>query len=274
MLFDPHALKIYVDGSCAKNPGGPGAFALWLEFPFDWNRADEPLDYVGYFETNSNRMELNACIFAHQWVFEQGEGLGVQRVQVVTDSKYVFDNYNRAVAWSQNTWRNRYERPLDNKDLWKELLSIRRKLRVRVEVEWTKGKRSEILKAVDRSAKNAAALPSCVDRGFRSGKIGRSKNNVKGAARLFPARGQEAIIRIYHSVGVRPGEHKVKFQLYSEQKKDFFDKFMAYVDAGIGTDLHRQHVYLVRMNSITQYPQIEEILGELKEPDPTEQVLV
>lgn len=274
MSFDPHALKIYVDGSCSKNPGGRGGFAVWVEFPFDWNRADELLDYVGYFCTNSNRMELKACIFAHEWVFKHGEGLGVQRVQIVTDSKYVFDNYNRAVAWSQNAWRNRYERPPDNKDLWKGLLSIRRKLRVRVEVEWTKGKRSEILKAVDRSAKNAAALPSQVDRGFRAGKIGRSKNNVKGAARLFPASGEEAIIRIYHTVGVRPHEHKVKFQLYSEEKKDFFDKFMAYVDAGTGTGLHRQHVYLVRMNSLPEYPQIEEILGELKESDLVEQVLV
>jgi len=259
-------MKLYVDGSCAKNPGGSGGFAVWVEFPLDWNREDKLLDYQGYFGTNSIRMELKAAIFAHQWVRDEGIALGVQRFQVVTDSKYVFENYNRAVQWSQNGWRNIHGRQLENKDLWKEMLSIRRALRVRVDVEWTKGKKSPILKAVDRSAKGAAAMPVRVDWGFRSGKIGRSKNNIKQAASIFPATGQEVIIRVYQTVSTRR-EHKVKFQLYSEEKKDFFEKFMAYSDVQLGNDLHRQNVYLVRMNNVPQYPRIEEILVELKEAD-------
>jgi ribonuclease HI len=115
---------------------------------------------------------------------------------VITDSKYVFDNYNRAVGWSQNGWRNQHGRPVENKDLWKEMLSIRRSLRVRVDVQWTKGKKSTILKAVDRSAKSAAAAPARTDRGFRPGKIGRSRNSTGQAAKMFPAAGQEIVIRV------------------------------------------------------------------------------
>ncbi len=160
---------------------------------------------------------------------------------------------------------------MENKDLWKEMLSIRRGLRVRVDVEWTKGKKSPILKAVDRSAKAAAAMPAREDWGFRSGKIGRSKNNVNQAAKMFPATGQEAIIRIYHTVSVRRDEHRVKFQVYSEEKRDFFEKYMAYAEARLGNSLHRQNVYLVRMNNNLRYPQIEEILAELKESGLVEQ---
>ncbi len=41
MLFDPHALKIYVDGSALENPGGPGGLAGIVEFPEDLNRENE-----------------------------------------------------------------------------------------------------------------------------------------------------------------------------------------------------------------------------------------
>jgi ribonuclease HI len=34
-MFDLRSLKVYVDGSCPKNPGGPGGWCAWLEFPFD-----------------------------------------------------------------------------------------------------------------------------------------------------------------------------------------------------------------------------------------------
>jgi len=201
--FDLRALKIYIDGSCRKNPGGAGGFAARIEYPFDWNLPGELAEYTGYFETSNNRMELRACVFAHEWVLEQGESLGVQHVQVVTDSKYAFDNYHRAVGWSKNGWRNVHGRPLENIDLWKELLRVRRKLgsRIRVELKLIAGKSTPITKVVDRDAKAAAALPTEVDRGFRSGKIGRAKNNPGKAAKLFPAAGQEILLSATNSTG-------------------------------------------------------------------------
>jgi ribonuclease HI len=267
--FDLRALKIYIDGSCRKNPGGAGGFAARIEYPFGWDLPDELIDYTGYFETNNNRMELCACVFAHEWILEQGENLSVQHVQIVTDSKYVFDNYHRAVGWSANGWRNMHGRPLENVDLWKDLLRVRRKLgfRIRVEVKVIAGKSTPITKMVDRDAKAAAALPTEVDRGFRSGKIGRAKNNTGKAGKPFPAAGQEITIRVYQTMPIRRGEQKVKFQLYSEQAKDFIEKFVAYADAALGNELHRQHTYVVHMNDIAAYPRILEIVGEVKETD-------
>jgi ribonuclease HI len=269
MSFDLRALKIYIDGSCRRNPGGSGGFAARIEYPFDWNLPDELLDYRGYFETNNNRMELRACLFAYEWVLEHESVLRVQHVQVVTDSKYVYENHNRSVGWSRNGWRNFHDRPVDNIDLWKGLLRIRRKLgyRVRVEVKLIAGKSTPITRAVDRDAKTASTLPSRVDHGFRSGKVGRSKNNPGKAAKMFPAAGEELVIRVYHTLPVRRDVQKIKFQTYSNEKKDFFDKYLAYSGSAIGNTLHRQHVYRVRMNAVPQYPRIEEILGELEEAE-------
>jgi len=39
-MLDLRALKIYVDGACPRNVGGPGGFAAWREFPFDWGKPD------------------------------------------------------------------------------------------------------------------------------------------------------------------------------------------------------------------------------------------
>ena len=267
MIFDPHAVKVYVDGSCTRNPGGSGGFAAWIEFPFDWGRPDELLDSAGYFGTNSVRMEIRAAIFAHEWIRDEGVKFGIQRFQVVTDSTHVFENYNRACLWAQNGWENRYGRPIENKDLWKQLMSIRRGFRVRVDVCWTQGKKSAILKAVDRSAKIAAAAPTRPDRGFRSGKVGRSRNSDGRAAKMFPAAGQELLIRVYQTMSVRRNVQKVKFQTYDENQKDFFGKFTAYAGFEIGNSLHRHHIYRVRFNDNAQYPRVEEILSEVSEGD-------
>ena len=185
----------------------------------------------------------------HEWILEQGEKLGVHHVQIVTDSKYVYENYTRSIAWSRNGWCNFHDRPIENPDLWKDLLRTRRKLgfRLRIEVKLIAGKSTPITKAVDRDAKAASALPSRVDRGFRSGKIGRSKTIPAKQRGCTPAAGEELVVRIYQTL-VRGNVQKVKFQTFSEEKKDFFDKYFAYAADAIGNALHRQHVYRVRMN--------------------------
>ena len=146
MSLDPHALKIYIDGSALKNPGGAGGIAAWVEFPTDWNRPDELLFQEGFQETTNNRMELLACIRVFEYVRKHGAALRVERVQIVTDSKYVHDCFFLADKWRKNVWRNSDGKPIENRDLWKHLLSVRSKVTVRTELEWMLGKKSPILK--------------------------------------------------------------------------------------------------------------------------------
>jgi ribonuclease HI len=263
MLYDPHAIQILTDGSCYKNPGGLSGCAAIVVYPDDVKPEEQIVD-IGVAESNISRMELMACNRAMEWLREHGSGLGVTRVQIVTDSQYVYDSINRAVGWRKNGWRNFDGRPIDNPDLWKRFISLRSKLPVRVTFHWTKGKKSPQLKLVDKAAKNAAKSGEHrIDFGFRAGKVGRAKGDIKGAASLFPARGQTEVISPYRSVIVGKTENKIRFVVFSEEKQQFFEKCYAYASAEIGSGLHRGHSYRVRFGDKPKYPVIEEVIEEV-----------
>ena len=262
MSDDPHALKLYTDGSCYKNPGGNGAIACVAKFPESWNRDDKIIFNEGFYETSNNRMELQACIKAHEYVAAQGSALGVQRVLIVTDSLYIVNNFKRASTWRANKWCNASGRPLENCDLWKRFLSVQAKVKVRTDIVWKKGKKSSTLKMVDRAAKDAGKLPQSVDRGFRGGKVARSKV-VGGSASLYVARSRDEIIRIYRSGIIRKTGHKITFDLYDEPSASYSQKCYAYTDAHIASELHRQHCYRVNFNNDPKHPIILSILEEV-----------
>jgi ribonuclease HI len=194
MQLDPRALHIYTDGSCYRNPGGQSGCAAIAQFPDEIGRSEEQIVDWGTDESNISRMELMACVRAVMWL-RANANLPVERVQIISDSKYVVDNVPRAHRWKKLKWRNTDNRPIDNHDLWKELLSGLSKLRLRVDFLWTPGKRSEILKRIDKAAKKAAKTSTYVDRGFRPGTLARSL--VHGVATMFPASGKTAVIRPY-----------------------------------------------------------------------------
>jgi ribonuclease HI len=154
MTLDPYALKIYIDGSSFKNPGGASGLAGRAEYPENWNRPDEVLFSAGYESSTNNRMELMACATAMEYV--RDNVLGVQRIQIVTDPRYVHDNIPRAEQWRHDHWKNRYGRPIENAALWQRFLSVRQKLRIRTDFVCLKGKKSPTLKAIDSDAKSAA----------------------------------------------------------------------------------------------------------------------
>lgn len=261
MSLDPHALKIYIDGSALKNPGGAGGVAAWIEYPMDWDLPDEPLFQEGFQETTNNRMELLACIRGFEFVRDQGR-LGVERVQIVTDSRYVHDHFSLADRWRKNGWRNLDGKPVENRDLWKRLLSVRPKVAVRTDLIWLAGKTSPILKAVDKSAKAAAVQPWNIDRGFQPGRVAPSKIRDRRAATLFPAGGQEAAIRIYRHRKVGT-DHKFYFDVFDDNSQRFDRKECAFASAEIALDLHTHHVYRVRFNANPKYPIIQMMIEEL-----------
>lgn len=260
MSCDPHALKIFIDGSALKNPGGAGGIAALIEFPIDWDRPDEQLFQQGFEHTTNNRMELLACIRAFEYVSRHGRNLGVERVQIVTDSKYVYDGFFLADKWRSNGWHNLEGKPVENRDLWKRLLSVRAKLTVRTELKWMLGKKSVILKAVDKAAKAAASQPWKADTGFKGGKVGRSKARLKGAASLFPAAGQEAVIRVYRSRLVGRSDHRIYFEIVDIDSGAIVGKASAFAAPEIAVDLHRQNFYRVLFNTNPKYPIIERIV--------------
>jgi ribonuclease HI len=257
-MHDPHALKIYIDGSAYRNPGHEGGLAGIAEFPDSLDREPEIIFEESYDRTTNNRMELRACIRAFEYIRENAKPLRLSRAIILTDSQYVIENHKFAPFWRKNGWRNRHNRPVENKELWREILSLRSKVPVRVDIKWNLGKSTPILKLVDKLAKNAArSTLKTTDIGYHPGKVSRHRTEERGAAPLFPARGQEVIIRVYTHTVAGKADCKVSFTVFSEQEKKFAQKQVAYVTGNNIGEIHRHRCYRVRFNENPNYPIFE-----------------
>jgi len=266
MQLDPRALHIYTDGSCYRNPGGNSGCAAIVQYPEHLGRDDEQILDFGCSESSNNRMELLACIHALQWIRANSPWPDVSRVQIVTDSQYVKDNVFRAPSWRKNDWRNQHDEPRENRDLWKKLLSVYPKVGMTVNFEWTAGKKTPVLKNIDKAAKTSAKRGgNDVDRGYKPGVFARSL--VKGAASRFPANGQLAVIRPYKKTLAGKSENKVRFDVFSEVTRAYTESCYAFASAVLAAELHRQHGYRVRFNDAPKYPQIIEVVEEVEIPN-------
>lgn len=265
MQLDPHAMQIYTDGSCYQNPGGASGCAAVAHYPDDMEREDEEIVDFGCAESKNNRMELLACIRTLRWIRENAPWPGVSRIQVVTDSLYITENIARARTWKKNDWRNQYGEPKENWDLWKQFISAQQKVRMRVSFEWTAGKKSPILKRVDKAAKAAAKRGGTdVDRGYSGGQVARSM--VKGAATRFAASGQTAVVRIYRKSVMARDENKVRFDVLADDLRSYVTSCYAYASPEMASQLHRQHGYRLRFSANPNYPEIVELVEEVKLP--------
>lgn len=106
-------IVIYTDGSCIGNPG-PGGYGVVLLFE------KHRKELTGGFRlTTNNRMELTACIAGLQTLKVKSS------VILYSDSKYVVDSVsNWARRWRANRWIKKGRQPVENADLWKQLLDL------------------------------------------------------------------------------------------------------------------------------------------------------
>ena len=117
---------IYTDGACSGNPG-PGGWAAVLRY----NGHKKVL--TGWEPcTTNNRMELKAAIEALKALKRP------VAVTIYTDSAYLARAFNEGWVWewARRGWKTASGKPVKNRDLWEELLSLVRKHRVR----WVKVK--------------------------------------------------------------------------------------------------------------------------------------
>lgn len=103
---------IYTDGACSGNPG-PGGWGAILMYK------DKKLELSGYeAHTTNNRMELLAPIQALSKLKEPCE------VRVYSDSAYLVNAFRQHWLdnWVKRGWLKANKDPVENQDLWKELL--------------------------------------------------------------------------------------------------------------------------------------------------------
>lgn len=108
---------IYTDGACSHNPG-PGGWAAVLLYG---NHRKEMSG--GDKETTNNRMELTAVIEALKALKKPC------RVKLHSDSAYIVNCFQQKwyEKWEKNGWMTSTKKPVENKDLWQELLALTKK---------------------------------------------------------------------------------------------------------------------------------------------------
>lgn len=107
-------VKIFTDGACSGNPG-PGGWGAILYYQ------DKSKELSGFEKgTTNQRMELAAAIEALKVLKEPCS------VELYSDSAYLINAFqqNWFKRWVQNGWVNSKKKPVENQDLWKELLYL------------------------------------------------------------------------------------------------------------------------------------------------------
>lgn len=235
-----------------------------IEFPEKSKKPNLVFLKKGFVLSSNQRMELMACIEALEYLIRH-KNLNTKRAIIVTDSKYVNDNKNRCFYWKNDGWVNSAGRPIENKDLWNKFIQLKQKLRVYCEISWSKGKTTEILKEVDRLAKEYAKYsPVNIDRGFSSGKLFSAQSS--GRNFMFEANNQEILIKVtkYSQKKDKDGKvTKVYFSEYLVEEGAYKGKYYAYTRATLDM-IHRGRYYFkVKFNNNKEYPMFE-IVEEFK----------
>ena len=119
-------VTIYTDGACSGNPG-PGGWGAILIY------REQRLELSGYeTRTTNNRMELLAPIQALSRLKEPCA------VKVYSDSAYLVNAFRQhwLENWVKRNWIKSDKKPVENQDLWKEILAFTQKH----QIEWIKVK--------------------------------------------------------------------------------------------------------------------------------------
>lgn len=107
-------VTVYTDGACSGNPG-PGGWAAVLIYKSVRREISggEP-------ETTNNRMEITAALMALKKLKESCE------VDIYTDSAYLHDTFSKGwiSSWVKNGWRKADRKPVENRDLWEQMLPL------------------------------------------------------------------------------------------------------------------------------------------------------
>lgn len=117
---------VFTDGACSGNPG-PGGWGALLQ----WNGKDKELT-GGAPDTTNNRMEMRAVIEALKALKRPC------RVKIHSDSALIINTFNQnwINSWIKRGWKKSNKKPVENQDLWKEMLTAMQPH----EVQWIKVK--------------------------------------------------------------------------------------------------------------------------------------
>ena len=259
-MIDQYALNIFTDGSSYQHPrrGGMGILYVWVDS--DNNECSEPLDQFGVKQATNNRMELLAVARALQEAGPFLKKRHFSRILVHSDSQYIVKNYRSAMfQWSLNKWCNRWGRPISNAVEWKEFVKAAQRIRMRVDIEWVKGKKHPYTKLVDKMAKASASKPTEPPRSVTT--VRRKISSETTDASSIEMHGQRATIRIISSEYMQVQRtNKYRFEVLTKNSQYYLKVSFLYSTALMKPG----HKYYVQFNRELKNPGLLKVFWEVK----------
>jgi ribonuclease HI len=117
---------VFTDGACSGNPG-PGGWGALLQ----WGGRERELTGSAR-DTTNNRMEMRAVIEALKALNQPCH------VKIHSDSALIVNAFKQSWidSWQKRGWKKSDKKPVENQDLWKEMLAAMKPH----DVEWIKVK--------------------------------------------------------------------------------------------------------------------------------------
>ena len=259
MVYE-NALNIYTDGSSYSRPRRGGIGIRYITIDEFGNEEIDDHALPGYKEATNNEMELMACIKALEGACNHIKIESVSRIYIFTDSMYVRDHLKRAMyEWPRQKWLSRDGRPIENADLWKDLVRQKKKVPRRVEFEWVRGHSNDPHnRAVDKLAKQSAK--GVLNQPLKVATVRRKITERSVERGSIEMHGQALSIRIITDTFLRTHKlYKYKYEVLSVSSE-----YCGNVDWIYSDHLLRAgHHYEVRVNGDTKNPRIVEVQAEL-----------
>lgn len=255
---------IYTDGSQKPKPrrGGIGMVFCWTnEEGHEEELWESP---PGYHGVTIPQMELKAVIEGLKFLLRKPPIIPphlYRKVRIYADANYVVENHDRAkFQWSQNKWRNHDEAPIENGDLWKELIKVEKKLGLRVEIKKVEGhgknphnqKADQLAKASAEMAHRPPLVP---------GKVRRKQSKKRLRRGTVPFEGQDITIHVHKGEFMRP-QGVNQFEFTVRTPGPLFEE-VGLATASTSINIREGHTYRVRLNDEEGNPEIVEVLMEV-----------
>jgi len=255
-----NALNIFTDGSSLQSPRTGGFGIRFIKIDSFGNEQIQEPQFPGYKNATNNQMELYACVMALREALRLQLIIGVSKIVIYTDSRYIVDNYKKAMfEWPKTKWYTRSGRPVLNADLWKDLIRCMKKVRMKTEFIWVKGHSKNIHNiATDRMAKQSAKYP--INKPLSIVHVRRKLTSETVNIGCVELHGQRISIRIITSEYLKVQKlSKYKYEVISKNSKYF-----GYVDIIFSNETLRVgHSFYVKFNCETFNPRIEKVYKEI-----------
>lgn len=281
--INPYALYVHCDAAMDYDSQNSGGIGIRIEFP-DFVKL-EPIEkqFGKYVGANIERLEIEAIIKGLNEALELFESYSEElknvKIIIITTDRYKLCDQERTnpytiKSWRSNNWCNNDGKKIKNYDLLEKIDKARKKLSdntyCRVQIDY---QRRKLRKKVDKLAKDGKKKFIVNDSIAQKGnKIGWRIFDGPEINYDLLRNNSEYLVRVFKKDAV--GKHQWEINC------EFFDGEFAgrtikiYTDNELERQIHRQHIYKVKLQKVYKYyvliyNTIEEVLIDGKKDSET-----